>query len=46
MIAMRFKTFIIKVLFFILSNLLSFWDLVDTQQLMFPTYNYILFITL
>lgn len=32
------RTFIIKILFFILPNLLSIRDLVDTQQL--PIYNY------
>ena len=36
MIAMSFRTFITKVLVFILSNLLSIRDLVDTQQLIFP----------
>ena len=35
MIAMSFRTFKIKVLVFILSNLLSVRDLVDTQQPMF-----------
>ena len=36
MIVMNFRAFIIKVLVFILSNLLSKWDLVDTQQLNVP----------
>ena len=40
MIAMKFKTFMIKVFVFILSNLLSLRDLVDTQQLIFPINNY------
>lgn len=37
MIAMSFRTFKIKFLVFTLSNLLSVRDLVDTQQLIFPT---------
>ena len=36
MIVMNFRTFKIKVLVFILSNLLSIRDLVDTQQLNVP----------
>jgi len=36
MIAMRFKTFTMKVLTFILSNLLSIRLEVDAQQLIFP----------
>ena len=38
MIVMNFRTFMIKVLVFILSNLLSIRDLVDTQQLNIPKY--------
>lgn len=40
MIAMYRRTFITKILFDILSNLLSLRDLVDTQQLIFPISNY------
>ena len=36
MIVTNFRTFKIKVLVFILSNLLSIRDLVDTQQLNIP----------
>ncbi len=36
MIERYLRTFNIKVLFFISSNLLSIRDLVDTQQLIFP----------
>ena len=36
MMEMSFKTFRVKVLVFIFSNLLSLWDLVDTRKLMFP----------
>ena len=41
MIEMYLRNFITKILFFISSNLLSFSRIeVDTQQLMFPIYNY------
>ena len=40
MIAMSLSTLTIKDLVFILSNLLSIRDLVDTQQLIFPNKNY------
>ena len=44
MIEMRSRNFIIKVFVFILSNLLPIRDLVDTQQLIFPIFNYTIFI--
>ena len=40
MIERYLRTFNIKILFFILSNLLSIRDLVDTQQLIFPRKDY------
>lgn len=42
MIAMSFRTFIIKVLVFTSSNLLSIRTEVDTQQLNVPELNYTL----